>query len=241
MSCVGNLKIIIAANLLLVACNAFAQKKESNYTLGVAYVSKMVHQGALLYDAPIVAPVIGFTYRDRISFGLGGLQAYTRFGKFQKLSLSIPYFRDYPMGVYQPGKKDRDFKNQRRASVGAALRYNVDLSFLNMEAYYQRNININAGDYYYGKAMVAFLPILRLGFGYGFGDEKNNRYIYGKGAISGSGHRDYIASFFWPVMNGIFTLNYSHSQIIQKANQQADYIRNKSTNSVFSSTLSWSF
>ncbi len=155
-------------------------------------------------------------------------------------------FRDRPgFPLIKLKSKDLDYKNTRESTWGLYLSHEYKKKFehryIKFKSSFHKDLNEHHGNYFNLDASASFIPLVSIGIGAGFGDLKNNSYVYGNGAVGGLAHLDYKAGLFIPFLplGGIMIMNYTRSQITQGENVMSSYIRGKKSNSKYSLVAIW--
>lgn len=240
--------IFLSLTFWAIVGSSFAQQesKDIRTSLNIFYSNKIVYQGALIWDAPIMGIIPSFVFYDTVSIGTGGLSVFKKIDEIHTISLGASLFNDNKpdIPIIRLENRDEDYKNSRGSTYGAYLKYDLKLKpILNLSLLYQKDLKRHHGNYYNGKISTSIIPLLTLGGGAGVGDLRNNQYAYGPTAIKGVGYVEGFASLMLPFLpwHGRLMLNYSYSKITQDENRNADYVRGRDFNEIFNSTASWSF
>ncbi|MBF0365629.1 MAG: hypothetical protein HQK50_08655 [Oligoflexia bacterium] len=161
----------------LGTCFAQDNQRSIRTNLGIFYSTRSVYQGALIWDAPILAAGPSFVFFNTISIGQGGLSLFYKFHEYQTLTIGLSQFSDNPPGfpVVRLKSSNKDFKNQRASTYGAYLKYDLRLKqYLSLTLLYQKDIKRHYGDYFNSKLSPSIIPLLAIGAGMGIGDLRNN-------------------------------------------------------------------
>ncbi len=221
-------------------------KKDFQFSAVGVFSSKIVYRGALIWNSPIMVIGPGLTIYDTLSLGRGGLNLKKQLGE-HKLQFGSEFFNDEPgFPLIKLKSKDLDFKNTRQSTWGLYLTHEYkkkfEKNFIKFTSSFHKDLNEHHGNYFYFDAQASFIPLISLGIAGGFGDLRNNTYVYGTGALGGLAHIDYKLGVFIPFLpwGGIMIMNYTRSQIAQDENVFSSYIRGKKSNSKYSVVAIWS-
>lgn len=231
---------------LLLPYVAKADQGNFQIDLGLFYAHKRLWRGALIWDAPTLMGGPRFTFFNFLTLAGPNISIFHEFEKAGKLSLGASYFEDNePNGpVIKFKSKDEDFKNSRSATIDTFIKYEYRYKwFFSSSIEYHRDIKRSKGNYSYVEFSTSFIPSISVGVGQGFGDRKNNMYVYGRQAVGGTAHTEYFISYFKKelIFGGNFLLKYSLSTINKKTNEQADYIRGDGQQNQLTAGIFWKF
>lgn len=216
-------------------------------SLGAFYSDKRVYRGALIWEAPVAIVAPSFIINDFLSIGQGGgISVFKSFGESQKVTLGYSYFDDNePNGpVIELGEAEEDFKNKRKPTQGAFLRYDYKRrGVFSLGLEYHKDWMRHSGNYVYIRLGSTITPFFRYGIGAGIGDARHNRYVYGESGEGGVAHQDIHLGLFLPFLpwRGVLMMNWTRTQISQRENINAEFIRGKEINRAFSVIAVWRF
>ncbi len=229
----------------LITLQLFAQGANPITTsISAVYCNKQVFRGALIWDKPIVAVFPSFTFYNTISINQNGLELQYSPVTNHQLTLGFSKFDDSPPPaiVYRVKDGHADHKNQREDTYFANIKYSVPIAeTLTLGIEYSRDLKATNGNYFSSEVIYTVHPLMSFTSGISWGDQKNNRYIYGKGSAAGLGVASVGVSGIIPFLpfGGVLIPSYSFSQIVQQRNVEADYIRGTSSNNTVSVLASW--
>lgn len=235
----------LEASAPAVEMGPYGPEKKVRLSFASIFRNNTMYRGALTYDVPVMFIGPGIIFFDKITFRGPGITYTESFGKRHKLSGSLYYFDDKPASgpvITLASKKDEDYKNGRRATTDASIKYEYRYERLfSFSLDYHKDIYRHFGNYVAVGFNTGALKYVTLGIEIGIGDKDSNQFAYGPEAVSGLGHINYKLSSFLPILpwGGKLIPSYIMSTIQQKENKNSDFVRGNDINHTVSVVFTW--
>lgn len=219
-------------------------QKKKNFKLltTVMFSTQRVFRGALTWPGAYAFPGIGVELFNKIRLTGPRILFFHKVRPWT-FSAGIHYFDDRKPWLRFSGHEE-GFRNQRKATINSFVGFKVKFfKHARYELQFHQDLKASKGVYFKSKLSVPIAPFTSLGVTLGYGDSKNNRYVYGPLARAGLGHKDFFARLVIPFLpyGGVWINKFTVVRIHMAQNKNAGYVRSDDRPKVFHSMANWSF
>lgn len=217
-----------------------------NIDLMFFYQTQSVYRGAQIWPKGSVMAAPGFLFFDRKLKIYGPNISYTLFPEADsqfKMDLGARLFNDGDP-LFSLGKAQLDHKNRRKKSLETYANFRYQFGFKNkffINLYLGREVIEHLGLYSQLGIGAPLFPFTSLVGKISFAEKKTNQYLYGPEGVSGTGFGSIGINLVFPFVpwDGIIVNQLTHSWVLIKENQSADYIRSDTRQLTFSTRWIW--
>jgi len=235
-------KILLLTLLVLISSLTFSKAIQINP--GLVFVSQQVRRGVLVWNGSMIIGGPSFVFFDKISLrGQDGLSLQHTVGVHQ-FRLGIMIFDDSaPQGpVIELGSEKEDYKNLRQATFESTFTYTYNQRGRFSAQLSASKDHKNNGHYFSLSSNISPFPLWRVGTTFGFGNSKQNRYLYGPEGKGGLGHYDFFTSYMIPWIlpkKGVLIMRYTRSQVARGVNRHSFFTRGEYKHDTFFTGAFW--
>lgn len=216
----------------------------------LVFSSNRSFRGAIIWPSPILGVFPGFSYKNIVQTGPGGLTFELYSMDELKFYAAVGYFDDNkPSGpLMRFGKHKSDHRNTRDGTIETTLGFNykrprsVNFTFHYIQNYLKKNHQFA----HYLQANISHptlvIPFTSLGLGMDYHEKRSAQYSYGPSALRGLGHIEGKISIFLPFLpkGGVLIADYTYSKITNHKNKNAYFVQGQFEFSKISLVSIWS-
>lgn len=217
-----------------------------NIDLMFFYQSQSIYRGAQIWPKGSIMAAPGFLFFERKLKIFGPNISYSFFPERDshfKMDIGAKLFNDGDP-LFSLGKAQLDYKNRRKKSLEAFTKFRYQFGFKNkffISIFLAREIIEHKGLYSELSAGAPLFPFTSLVGKLSYAEKKTNQYIYGPEGVSGTGFGSLGINLVIPFVpwDGVIINQLTQSWILNKENQNADYIRGDKRQLTFSTRWIW--
>lgn len=223
--------------IFAVLMSSTALAEVVNWSFITGFNAQTIWRGALIWNRPLILAAPGITLFEKIRLGPG--ITYQEKINDHHFELGFMYINgDKPNGpVIKLSEDVPEYLYDREPAAEWSFGYHYrPKGKIHFEWQAYKEVARHYGYYLYARISQPVLPLIRLFFGRGYGDNRHNKYVYGDNAQSGFNHYDLGLSFFLPFWlkdNFLVTANFLYSKIDSGNLKSLEHIRGNNENNSF--------